>query len=307
MNRELTEFLKIPEAVRIPYFGGKLYNFLTKVDNKIILKEKIPEKPLNTEKREEKIIVSLTSFPARINYVYLAIKSLMLQSYKPDRIILWLAEEQFADKKLPENLVALEKFGLEIYWIEHNLYGHKKYFFPIMQQKENELVITYDDDLIYAPNSIEKLINTHKKYPGCIVCNRTQTLKYDENGNVVNPGRWDTISNIGLKKPSFKLAPSTGGGCLYPYGAISTDLLNVNDIKQIALRGDDMWIMFVATQCETPIIKTCKYHKTFSVIANSQEQQLSTGNIINNEYEDTLNKLIEKFPEAWERTITDTK
>ena len=89
MNRNITEFLKIPEAVRVPYLGGKLYNLFNKMDNKSILKEKIPENPLNTEKRDEVVIVSLTSYPARISYVYLAIKSLMLQSYKPDRIILW--------------------------------------------------------------------------------------------------------------------------------------------------------------------------------------------------------------------------
>lgn len=305
MNRNITEFLKIPESIRIPYFGGKLYSFLTKMDNKLILEEKLSENPINIEEREEKVIVSMTSFPARINYVYIAIKSLMLQTYKPDRIILWLAEEQFPEKMLPENLTSLEKYGLEICWMKENLYGHKKYFWPLMQQKENELVITYDDDLIYAPNSIEKLIKTHKKYPRCIVCNRTQALKYDQSGNVVNPGRWDTISDIGLKKPSFKLAPSTGGGCLYPYGTMSKELLNINDIKEIALRGDDMWVMFVATQSGTPIIKTCKFHKSFSVVANSQEQQLSTKNIINNEYEETLNRLIEKFPEAWERTISD--
>ena len=203
MNRNITEFLKIPESIRVPYFGGKLYNAFVNLDNKSILKEKLPDNPLNTEQRKETVTVSLTSFPARINYVHLAIKSLMLQRYKPDRIVLWLAEGQFRDKKLPDSLTNLEKYGLEICWMKENLYGHKKYYMQIMNQKENELVITYDDDLIYAPNSIEKLIRVHKKFPECIVCNRTQALRYDKNGNVVNPGRWSTISDIGLKKPSF--------------------------------------------------------------------------------------------------------
>ena len=39
-----------------------------------------------------KVIVSLTSFPARIDKVYLCINSLLRQSFKADKVILWLAD-----------------------------------------------------------------------------------------------------------------------------------------------------------------------------------------------------------------------
>ena len=125
MNRNITEFLRFPEAVRIPLLGGILYRWFTKLDNNSIREEKLPKNPLNSEEREEQVIVSLTSYPARISYVHLAIKSLMLQSYKPDRIILWLAEEQFPDKKLPKKLTDLCQYGLEIIWMQ-DIYGNKK-------------------------------------------------------------------------------------------------------------------------------------------------------------------------------------
>lgn len=300
MNRNITEFFKIPESVRVPWLAGVLYRWFTKLDNKSIRKEKLPENPLNTEKRKEKVIVSLTSYPARIGYVHLAIKSLMLQSYKPDRIILWLAEEQFPDKKLPTELTDLCKYGLEIYYGE-NLYGHKKYFYTLQEQKENEVVITYDDDLIYPPNSIKNLVEYHQKFPNAIVCNRAQALAYDKTGKLKNPGRWDTISNIGLCEPSYKLCPSTGGGCLYPYQALHNDAKNIQLIKEIALRGDDLWIMFLASANNTPIVKTKKYHRPFSPIACTQEFQLATGNLINDEYFVMLEKLVELYPLAWQR------
>ena len=53
MNREFLEALKIPETIRIPFFGGKWYQFLTKLENKSIREEVLPENPLNTEKREK--------------------------------------------------------------------------------------------------------------------------------------------------------------------------------------------------------------------------------------------------------------
>ena len=302
MNRNITEFLKIPEAVRVPYLGGKLYNLFNKMDNKSILKEKIPENPLNTEKRDEVVIVSLTSYPARISYVYLAIKSLMLQSYKPDRIILWLAEEQFPDKKLPENLIALEKYGLEIIWI-HDIYGHKKYFYPVLNQKENELVITFDDDIIYSKKAIERLMKTHKIFPDCMVCERAQA--YDES-NPYQPGRWITISDKGVNAPSYSLNPSPGGGCMIPYGVFHDDACNEAKIRELAYKNDDIWYMFMCAQNKKRIVKTRKYHKTFSVIDGSQGEQMAFDNVQNDKNIEIMKNLTEVYPDAWHRIVTDT-
>lgn len=201
MNRKLIDFLKLPEAFRVPYFGGLLYRILNRKDNKIIRKTEFSGSVLNQEKRDFTITASLTSFPARIEYVHLAVKSIMRQTCKPDRIILWLAEEQFPDKKLPENLLALQEFGLEIKWCE-DLCGHKKYFYCIRDQLPNELVITFDDDMLYRDNCIEQLIAKHEKFPNCIICERAQAVNYDKNGKLKNPGAWNVISDIGIKTPS---------------------------------------------------------------------------------------------------------
>ena len=305
MNRRITEFLKIPESVRVPVFGGIWYRFLNELDNKSIVKEKLPENALNTENRDKTVTASLTSFPARIEYVHLAIKSLMLQSYKPDRIVLWLAEEQFPEKKLPEQLIELTKHGLEICWVEDNLYGHKKHYNVLREQKENELVITYDDDIIYSPDSIEKLIKTHKKFPKCVVCNRAQAMSYDKDGNMNNPGRWKTISDIGFKEPTFRILPSNGGGCLFPFDAVNKELVDAETIKKTALKADDLWVMFMCAESGTKVIKTCKYHKIFSVVQETQIVQLATANIVDNMYFERFEKLKNAFPNAYNRIISN--
>lgn len=41
------------------------------------------------------VIISLTSFPQRIDVVYITITTLLKQTFKPGKIMLWLAEEQF--------------------------------------------------------------------------------------------------------------------------------------------------------------------------------------------------------------------
>lgn len=61
-------------------------------------------------KRKQKIVVSLTSYPARIDTVWLTIETLLRQSMKPDELILWLADEQFPSKDLlPKKLISQTK------------------------------------------------------------------------------------------------------------------------------------------------------------------------------------------------------
>ena len=301
MNRNVTDFLKLPETWRVPYFGGKWYRWMMKLDNESILKEPLLDHPLNNTPREEKVIVSLTSFPARIEYVHLAIKSLFLQTYRPDRIILWLAKNQFPDRELPQELCDLQKYGLEIRFCEDDLFGHKKYYVALMEQKENEIVVTYDDDIIYPPNSLEKLVKLHEKFPRSIICNRAQAYIELPDGGVVNPGKWKIISKEGVRKTSFKLCPSTGGGCLYPYQALYVDAADKDCIATYALKGDDLWIMFMALQQGTPFVKTRKYHRSFTVIRESQSEQLATSNIIEDGYLKIFEDLKEKYPEAWHK------
>lgn len=300
MIRKFTEWLVFPESVRVPWLGGKLYRMTLKMNNKSILMEKIVE-PLNTKPRKERVIASLTSYPARMKFVHLAIKSLMVQTYKPDRIILWLAEEQFPTKELPKELTDLEKYGLEIIWM-HDIYGHKKYYYPVKNQADNEVVITFDDDIIFPKNSIKRLMKKHKRFPNSVICERGQTYdsRYEK-----NPGLWKTLSSVGVKKPTYSLNPSPGGGCLIPKGAFHIDAINEEKIRALAYKNDDLWYMFMCAQNKTRIIKTRKYHKPFSVIIGSQVEQMATENVLGNKNVEAMERLIKAYPEAWKRIVTD--
>lgn len=300
MSRKLIEFFKFPELLRIPVLSGLNYRWSLKADNKSILKEKITD-PLNSEPRDEIVIASLTSYPARIPYVHLAIKSLMLQTYKPDRIILWLASEQFTDKELPEELTDLCEYGLEIMWI-HDIYGHKKYFYPVVNQKDNEVVITFDDDIIYPKDAIKRLMKTHKSFPNCLVCERGQI--YDKKFEH-NPGLWKIISSVGVKKPTYSMNPSPGGGCLIPKGAFYIDATNEEKIRELAYKNDDLWYMFMCAQNKTKMVKTRKYHRTFSVIDGSQSEQMAIENVLGNRNAIILEGLKSAYPDAWNRIVTD--
>jgi len=301
VNRQFTERLKFYETFRLPFIAGWSYRFLSKLDNKLIRKEVLPPHPLNSEKRNEAVIASLTSYPARIDYVWLAIKSIMLQTYSPDRVILWLAEEQFPTRELPQNLTDLQKNGLEIRWIK-DIYGHKKYHVPVIEQKHDEVVITFDDDIIYSPKCIERLMKTHKRFPGCLVCDRGQVF---EDKSQENSGRWQTISNIGVDKPTYSMNPSPGGGCLIPFGAFHPDAVKEECFRPLAYKNDDLWYMFMCAENGTRMVKTRKYHRTFSVINGSQEEQMATDNVVGDRNRVIMEGLKNAYPEAWRRIFND--
>ena len=100
-----------------------LYEWYASCRNKALLKKDFRYAP--------KMIVSFTSFPARIHVVYKTLSSIYEQTMLPDKVILWLAKPQFPnlDADLPESLLAYKKLGLEIRWVDEDIRPHKKYYY----------------------------------------------------------------------------------------------------------------------------------------------------------------------------------
>lgn len=77
----------------------------------------------------ERVIVSMTSYPARISNVEKSIYLLLTkQIRKPDEIHLWLAEPEFPNKEkdLPQDLQAmLNVDNVFLHCLPKNTYAHK--------------------------------------------------------------------------------------------------------------------------------------------------------------------------------------
>ena len=204
----------------------------------------------NTEKRDETLIVSLTSFPARIRKVWLTIETILRQTEKPDRIILWLYNEDFNGKEsLPKKLVNLEKRGLEIRFCDENLMPHLKYFYTMIEYPDSH-VITIDDDVFYPSDLIEKLRKCHKFYQGAIVSAITRQIKVS--GNKIMPyDEWQYLS-INTEPSSLNLMMGVGGA-FYPKGSIHPDAFKLDNLKRMSLKTDDIWLKFMSLKSKTAV------------------------------------------------------
>ena len=117
-------------------------------------------------KLNEKVIVSMTSWKKRINNAHYPIEILINNTYKPDKIILNLAIEEFPQKnlELPKSILKLFKFNnFEIFWVYKNNNVFKK-LIPTINRFKKDLIITIDDDVIYPYDLIENIIKNFIKF-----------------------------------------------------------------------------------------------------------------------------------------------
>ena len=76
------------------HYNILLFGLRIRIKHKLFFNYKpAVEYGVTTEKRDTRLIVSLTSFPARIKTVHQTINTLLRQTVKPDHIILWLSED----------------------------------------------------------------------------------------------------------------------------------------------------------------------------------------------------------------------
>ena len=137
----------------------------------------------------------------------------------------------------------------------------------------------------------------HKKFPDCIVCNRAQFCT-EENGGLGKYDTWTVYSSEGVKSPSTRLFPSTGGGTLYPYQSVDEEAFNDDVMRVTALTADDLWMRFMSAKKGTKVIKTRKAHRTFSTLEGSQTEGLQQENCIGGENDRALDRLSARYPDA---------
>lgn len=248
------------------------------------------------ENNDEMIVISLTSFPARIGTVDKTIKSLLLQKKKPAHIVLWLASEQFPqkEKELPQALLKLKKFGLEIRWC-NDIRSYKK-LVPALEQFPEAIIVTADDDLYYRRNWLNVLYNEHKRHPTSVCAHRITKFYLERNDYKAIGGGYDLWT-----KPSFLNKLTGGSGALYPPHTLFTDVTRSEIFMKICPTNDDIWFWMMAVLNGTKICvpDTGKQNLELVYVPGTQEGPTLTS--INDRGENLFwkdfNRMLSYYPE----------
>lgn len=197
----------------------------------------------NNSGRSPRIIVSLTSYPARIKGIDICLHSLLTQTLKPDMVILWLSKENFPNKEadLPSNVIKLQNNGLTIKWYR-DIKSYKK-LIPTLKEFPKDIIITTDDDVIYSENMIEKIYKNYLNHPRDISAHCITKLEFKET--------WESTYKKHYSYESY-LNLSTGvGGVLYPPDSLHKDVLDESLFMRLAPTNDDLWFWCQAIRNKT--------------------------------------------------------
>lgn len=187
------------------------------------------------------IIVCLTSYGKRIYDVHLTIESIMEQTMKANRIILWL-DYSFEGKPLPNAIRLLQKRGLEIMYCK-DIYSYKK-LIPALKKFPEDVIITFDDDVVYEFDLLERFILSYKQDPSYIYCGRMHRMLLDKQGHILPYSQWKWNQNT--PDPSLLNFPTGVGGVLYPPHSLDSEVLNESVFMNICRYADDIWFKAMA-------------------------------------------------------------
>lgn len=230
------------------------------------------------------LVVSFTSFPKRIGYTVNVIENVARQTRKADKVLLYLAPEQFPGKEadLPQALLQqVEKGLVELRWVK-DIRSHKKYHF-VMQEFPDSCVVTLDDDLQYPDDMLENLFHCYLCHPDKISAMRAHLTVTDlANGEILSYNRWVKEYRGATYLPSPQLFVTSGAGTLFPPKVLHPMALDIDKAWSLCPHADDVWLNLMALLNGTCVVLAVDDF-TMKNMPGSQEEALQTINVDENQ------------------------
>lgn len=245
----------------------------------------------------EPIVVSLTTHGKRIHTVHLAIESILQQSVKPNRIVLYLGAEEFSDVlQLPAILRRQMERGLEVRFVR----DQKSYtkLLPALREFPESNIITVDDDLLYPYDMLEGLINAHNEHPDCICCHASLTITFRSASEL------NDFSSFSYEIPSYQdcmspyFLPEGYAGVIYPPHSLHPSVFDEELFMQLSPTADDLWFKAMSLLKATPILRLHNpfhlFHELYLIDA-VQDIGLRRENVILHRNDAQLRSLFDHF------------
>ena len=245
---------------------------------------------LTRKKRKDSIVVALTSFPKRFPQLDLCLKSLVIQKYKPNKIIVYLGSDS-SREMLTKVMLKYEKYGVEYRFDKkENLMPHKKYFYA-MQEYPDSIVVTADDDVVYPRDWLLSLYKSYRKYPNAVSARRVHLMKR-KNGKLLPYDYWEDQCRR-IKAPSMSLIATGNSGVLYPPHCFCKMAFDIDSIKKTSLRADDIWLKCMEIKHGIPVVWVPNWQVMLPEIDSSENEKLSDENVFTGTNDEVLHSVMQ--------------
>lgn len=250
----------------------KLHERIPLLINMMRLRWASPEKLNSATQKDVDVVVSFTSIPSRLGVAHHTVKSILVQSRPPKKLILWLHES--ARSQIPESLKEWcgDKFEIRFTPLDS---PHCK-LVPSLLAFPDKTIVTCDDDQYYSRNWLRALIDKSRQNPECIIGQRFRKIEFSESGELLPYKQWRYNRNINGRSDRF-LALGVGG-VLYPPGVLHADATDSDKYLECCPKADDLWFKAMALMNSADYVATSKM-QPFYELMDSQEVNLRQDNI----------------------------
>ncbi|MEM6727170.1 MAG: glycosyltransferase family 2 protein [Pseudomonadota bacterium] len=185
------------------------------------------------------LVVTLTSFPPRFAQLHLTLGCLLKQTVQPDRVVLWIAEDDLGD--LPPAVRALKAQGLDIRGCPDRR-SYKKILFSLDAFPDATLV-TADDDVYYGADWLAELVAARQETGARVICTRGHRVALDDAGLPKPYEAWEM--NASKRGQSGLVFPTGVMGVLYAPGCFDEAVHDWDLASRLCPDADDIWLYWM--------------------------------------------------------------
>jgi hypothetical protein len=250
-------------------------------------------------------IVSLTTVHSRINTVHFTIYSLLCQSIRPEKIVLWVSENSYgydegiSFKEIPkvlQDLVSKNK-NFEIKFCEN--FGPHTKLIPSLRFYSGFNIITADDDVLYPSTWAQDLIKASNKNLNSIVCHCARKIKIKE-GSFLKYKDWPHAIQ---ETKGLSLLPLGTCGVLYPFSLNKFYGELIGKKPFVAPFADDIEFRNFFLLKKVSVLKIGNYKRKGFDFGFAMKTQLHSENL----YGQRNDLYLEPLYQAWAKIILDEK
>jgi hypothetical protein len=261
----------------------------------------------------QKVIVSLTSWPPAIAFVPGAVRSILAGSVLPDKVVLYLTASQFPDGVLPAEIETLkiENPRFEVRFWEENIRSYTK-LVPVLHDFPDDIIVTVDDDMRYPKRMLEMLLHLHRRYPDMIIAHNVRRIMTDAEGVLKGYFDWKRYKPVRywrhLPKPGYRNLLFGLGGVLYPPHSLDEGMMHPEFFMSMAPTVDDVWFWAAATAQGTKVFPVPFGYFRPRHLGKPAEIALGTGNTRSgvDVNRNVMLEILKRYPVIKERLEQDT-
>jgi len=221
------------------------------------------------------VVVSTTTYGARLRTVHLAIESVARGTLRPRRHVLYLDDPE-AVKRLTPQLRRLQRRGLEIVEVPHGYGVHTKHWFYTISQPHHEYALaTCDDDILLPPTWLAELVATHDAHPDQVGAFRAHKIQLD--GDRLAPyASWGPVTDT---TPSYRNFGTTVSGQIYPAAFLDEVRDEGERFRDLAPDNDDIWLQHLGVRYGRRTVQVRPEPQHFAFIPGTQSAGLYFSNV----------------------------